>query len=478
MTPKLAHQPVSDCCPPLEPKRPVVPSALAAFSLILLASSVARAEKPQKLTLKHAVALALQKNPSVHAAQDYAQAVRRTIAMAQAGRYPKLDFSEGFTRGNNPVYVFGSLLTQRQFTARNFALGFLNVPPPLDNFKTEFTGAVPLYDAGETGRQIRNARLAAAAADQGAQRTRQQVIFAVIQAFFDELLARANVRVAEAAVAMTRADLARAKARERQGLTVPSDVLSAQVQLAVAMEGLIRARNGQAIAQAALNVAIGLPESAPTEAEGKFSLAKFATGTLAEQQQYALEHRPDYREAAIGQARAANGVSMARRRFLPTVGLFGSWEEDNQTFATRGGNNWVAGAALTFNIFNGGADRARLQETQARESQAQALKQQMAAQVRFEVEEAYLDMTAARQRVVVSRTSAAEAEESLQILRNRYATGLATMTDLLRAENAETTARRDHLNAIYDYWLAAASLELATGRLAPRSKVVAQQTIP
>ena len=61
----------------------------------------------------------------------------RTVA--KAARMPRVDFSEGFTRGNNPVYVFGGLLTERQFSAGDFALNFLNTPPPLDNFRTQFS---------------------------------------------------------------------------------------------------------------------------------------------------------------------------------------------------------------------------------------------------------------------------------------------------------------------------------------------------
>jgi outer membrane protein len=454
--------------------------AVLALNLVLAGSSVLAAQRmpENKLTLPQAVALALQRNPTVHAADAYAEAVRRSIAIAKAGRYPHLDFSEGFTRGNNPVYVFGSLLTQRQFSAQNFALGFLNAPPPLDNFRTQFSVAMPLYDAGNTSRRIQDARLGAESAQQGSTRAGQQVIFGVIRAFFDELLARENVRVAQAAVTMTRADLARAQARQQQGLAVPSDVLSAQVQLAAAKEGLIRAQNGLAVAQATLNVAIGLPENATTEAAGQFTETRFASGTLTEQQQYALTHRPDYLQVTTAQARAANGVRIAHSAFLPHIGLFASWEEDNPTFATRGGNSWVAGATLTFNIFNGGADRARLEEAQARELQAGAMQEEMAAEVRLDVREAFLNLDAARQRMDVSSTSAAEAKESLRILRNRYETGLATMTDLLSAETAETSAERDHLNAVYDYRLAAASLELATGRLAPSSKVVTEQTKP
>ena len=75
----------------------------------LLASAQSPPPTPQNLTLPEAVRMALEKNPTVQAAVAYAQAVHEGIAEARAARLPRVDFSEGFTRGNNPVYVFGGI---------------------------------------------------------------------------------------------------------------------------------------------------------------------------------------------------------------------------------------------------------------------------------------------------------------------------------------------------------------------------------
>ena len=424
------------------------------------------------LTLSDAVEIALKNNPAVGAADAYSDAVRQGIKTAQAGRYPRLDFSYSFTRSNNPVYVFGTLLTQSQFQAKNFALSFLNHPPPLDNFRPQFTANMPLYDAGETSRRVRDARLEAQGAQQGLHRTQQEVVFNAVNAFFNALLARESVRVAQAAVEAATADLARAQTRQEQGLTVPSDVLSAQVQLAQAKEDLIRAQNAVAIGQAGLNVAMGLPEDARSEVQGELKEVTFQSGTLAERQKRALATRPDYQQAKIGKERSVNGVAAARAEFLPKINIFSSWEIDSQTFASRAGNNWAAGATLNFNIFDGGASRARLAEARARERQAEALQEQMASTVRLQVREAFLNLSAARQRVEASRESASQAQESLRILQNRYETGLATITDLLRAETMRTSAEKSFLNATFDYRIAFAALELATGELAANSPAV------
>jgi outer membrane protein len=424
------------------------------------------------LTLQEAVAVALEKNPTVQAADAYADAVKQGITVAAAGRYPRLDFSEGFARGNNPVYVFGSLLTQRQFAAQNFELGFLNTPPPLDNFRTQFTASMPLWDAGRTSRKVHDARLEAQSATRGGERTRQEVIFNVIEAYLNGLLARENVRVTEASVAATKADLGRAEARQEQGLAVPSDLLSAQVQLAQAQEDLLRAQNDVAVADAALNVAMGLPEDASVTLEGQLGEKMFEAGTLDERQAKALQARPDFQQADIGKQRAENSVRKSRADFLPKVNLFGAWEEDNQTFLTRGGNNWALGATLTFNLFDGGENRARLRESYARRRQADAMRSQLASAIRLQVRQAYLNLTTSRGRVDVSRGAASQAEESLRIIQNRYEAGLATITDLLRAETARTTAKKNFVNATFDYRLGYAALELATGELAADSQAV------
>jgi outer membrane protein len=449
-------------------------AAFLAWALLKGASALQAqtSSAPKELTLPQAVEVALKNNPTLQAADSYAEAVGHAVAGAKAGYLPRLDFSEGFARSNNPVFVFSSLLTQRRFAARDFGLGSLNFPLPLDNFRTQFAASAPLFDAGQTSRRVRDARLDSRGAQRGAERTRQEVIYNVINTYLNQLLAQESVGVAEASVKSTAEDLARAQARQAQGQALLSDVLSAKVQLAQANEELIRARNESAVAQAALDVAMGLPEDASERGKGPLSDVAFESGTLAERQQRALALRPDYQQALIGKGKAANATAGARAQFLPTVSVFTSWEQDNQTFAARGGNSWVAGATLNFNLFDGGARRAQWAESRARERQAEALRAQMAAGIRLQVRQAYLNLLAARQRVDVSRDSASQAQEGLNILRNRYESGLATITDVLNAETAHARAQRDFLSAVYDDRIAYATLELATGELGPGSQAV------
>src|SRR5512137_2647310 len=74
------------------------------------------AQPSQPLSLHDAVGKALAHNPELAQEQPGLEAARLEARAARAGYYPRLDFEQAYAGGNNPVYVFGTLLTQRAFT--------------------------------------------------------------------------------------------------------------------------------------------------------------------------------------------------------------------------------------------------------------------------------------------------------------------------------------------------------------------------
>ena len=98
----------------------------------------------------------------------------------------------------------------------------------------------------------------------------------------------------------------------------------------------------------------------------------------------------------------------------------------------------------------------------------------MASAVRLQVREAYSNLATAQKRLGVVKDASSQAGESLRITQNRYEECLATITDLLLAETAKTAADKNALNAIFDYRLSYAALELATGELSANSPAVNQ----
>ena len=91
------------------------------------------------LTLRQAVDLALHSNPFA-AASDAGKKAESRIDQSRSGYLPRLQFSESLQRGNNPVFVFSSLLTQHQFSDANFAIGSLDRPDAMNNYQSQSDG--------------------------------------------------------------------------------------------------------------------------------------------------------------------------------------------------------------------------------------------------------------------------------------------------------------------------------------------------
>jgi outer membrane protein TolC len=407
---------------------------LIGFCLPILAGSV---EHPkEQLTLEGAVALALETNQLLKAADLDVAAAETRIQAAFSGYLPKVTFDYNLTDGNNPVYVFSTLLIQRRFTAANFALNSLNNPSPLTNFQNKISLTQPLFDFGRTRKAVTQSRVGRDLSETELEKTRQVLIFRVVKSYFETLLTQEMVRVAEDAKKSAAADGEKAEALFKAGLAVESDLLSVQVHYAAQSEELVKAQNQLNLAFSNLSFEMGLP------LDGTYELVKpqkpylAGASNLASLQALALERRPDFRQAQLASRSSELAVQSAKANFWPTVNAFGIWEIDSENFASNGGHNWVAGVNIRLNLFNGRADRARLAESRFQQRRSGALQDHIAQTVRLQVQKAYLDLETAGQRIEVGRQAASQAEESLRIIRNRYEAGLTTITDLLRAETA------------------------------------------
>jgi len=436
---------------------------LRRFWTVVLVSAPLAAQSP--LSLKDAIRMGLEKHPAVEASKAGEAQAESRIRQARSGHLPKLNYAESYQRSNNPVFVFSSLLTQHQFTEQNFRIDTLNRPDALNNFQSQLTVDQPLYDAGQTRQAVRSANLMRSMAGETVRRTDIDVIMNITRAYYGAVLAAENLKVAEASVKSAQADLERAEAVRGAGMATDADVLSIRVHLASVREQQIRAANDVEVARAALNDAMGVPLDTRFDLSTPLSPAQLAAPQLEQFEKEAVEARPEARQAALAGSLAETQAAAARSSLLPQVMFRGAFEADRQRFVTRGGANWFAGVSLRWNLFNGFADKARIEEAVAAERQARAQKQRAESGIRLQVRKAYLDLKAAQERLDVTAAAVAQAEESQRIIQNRYQNGLTTVTELLRSETALLAARTQRLAAIHDQRIAAATLLESTGTL-------------
>lgn len=448
-------------------------TAAIAAAWFLQAALAQPAAESSPLTLQQAVNIALEKNPLRKAALADTRVAFADVREARSVFMPRLMFSETATRGNDPVYVFGSELRQQRFTNADLALNRLNTPTPIGNFSTRLGGTWNLFDSFASWHGVNRAKQMNDAAGHQLARTEQEIVFRVVDSYYAVLLATKQLEVAEQAVKTSQAIMDRSQARFDSGLVVESDLLTAKVRMAARKQELIRARNNLDLARAQLSTAMGAPVDSvfqPTEALAEHMLP---VPVLQEIEKQALANRPDLKRIQSEEAAQQQSVAMAKSSFGPRVNAVAGWEMDNPTFvAGGGGNNWLGGIEVQFDIFQGGAKRAELSRQRALQERVTAMKQVAGDGVRLEVRRAYYDLDSARQEIEVTRAAIAQAQDSLRINQNRYDGGLTTITDLLGAEEATRRSQTDYWEAVYRFHTSYANLELASGTLNPQSPVV------
>jgi outer membrane protein TolC len=451
---------------------PVWIGGLAALSLFGQQQPPRQQQQPGPLTLRDAVRIALDQHPAVEAAQSRTRAAGFRIDAARSGSLPKVNYQESWARSDNPVFVFGSLLGQHQFTAANFDVYKLNRPDFLNNFQSLVTVDQNVWDWGATKALVRSAELGQRISQEQERSTRLDLMSRVVRAYYGAVLADASLAVAREAVKSADADAQRAEDVRRAGMSTDADLLSIQVHLAAVREQEIRRSYDARIARAALNEALGLALDTPHQLTTALQRAPLPADSAAGYESAAAQNRPELKSAELARSIAEQQREAARAALRPQVGLRGAFEANRQQFVRKGAANWLVAGSVRWNLFNGYADRARLAEAEASMKTAQAQQREAAQGVRLQVYQSWANARAAEERLSVAAAAVAQAEESLRIVKNRYDAGLATVTDLLRNETALLEARTRRLAALHDQRLAAAQLEFAAGTLSPESEIL------
>jgi len=421
-------------------------------------SSVGFSAEP--VTLKSAVDAALARNAGVKAMDSrvrQAEAGKREASLARLGR---LDVVGSMTRGNNPVYVFGSLLEQGRFGAQNFAPSFLNDPPYLTNYKGSLSASVPLFTAFELSSQRQQAdygiQQASLERESAAQQVRWAVLMSVLQvissrqigAMLDERIATGSQAIAEAT-----------KLRDR-GLVLGSDYFVAE-SVREGMKGWrIQMQSEQTQAQDRLAILVGKPVEV---ASLRLSDAEFPIEPTEKLLAQAFTHRTELQQARVTVKSAEASAFQARSSLLPQASAFGNLQSNTNDFA-QAPSNALVGLRVDVPLGDPTYGPRRTRTAANVESQRQQLKG-LEESITLEVTQAAEQYRSAVLRLAAAKETQTRAAQALNLFRPLYRSGRQSVMEVLRAEEglarSEATTHQMRL-AVHAGW---AHLQQTLGRL-------------
>jgi len=433
-------------------------------SLTLAALVVASTAAAQSvLTLEQATTQALAGNRALEAANAHARETAARADEARSGYFPRVSMVESWQRGNAPVFVFGALLSARQFTAANFALDGLNHPDAIGLFHGAVSVDQVVFDGGRTRGAASLAGHARTLAEAGRDAVALGLVVDIAEAYGRALRADASGRAAAGAVTAAQEDVARAERRRDAGTVTEADVLSIRVHLAAMQQRAIQSAGEAAIARAELNRLRGADIDADFAVQEPAPPAMNTLPVWAALVAEAEAARPELRgsDAAVGMAAA--GRKQAKAAWWPQVSAQAAYQYDGTALADRA-SAWVVGSEVRWTFATGGAARASVRAATEAERRARLAKEDVRAAIQVELRSALSRLESARGREVVARATVDQARESLRIVRDRYDAGMTGVADVLSGSAAVMEAETARVGALVDRIAAHAALNRALGR--------------
>ena len=448
---------------------------LSMFAAALLAAGTARAQSlpdvflkgvpsgsatqdTLTLTLSDAIARGLKNNLGALTEEQRVRGAEGTRWRALSDLLPHANFTVRDSEQKINLAAFG-------FTGLGFP-GIPNVIGPFNVFDARVAVSAPLFDraASETLR----ADTASLNAERATYRSARELVIVVVARLYLDAIADASRVTAARTQLATAQTLAQLAEDQRQaGLVAGIDVLRQNVLLESAKQRLITAENTLAKQKLALARAIGMPAGQKYDIADKGPDVPPVTLTLDAAVTEAMAGREDVKiaDSRVEAARANRASAQAGR--LPSVHLDADYGAIGATVSSAE-PTFTVGALVRVPIFQGGATRGRIEQTDAELKQREAEAADVKAGVQYEVAAALLDITAADAGVTTAKSAEALAQRQLEQAQDRFRAGVSSSIELAQAQEALATAADNAIAATHARTLAALALGRSLGLVEER----------
>jgi HAE1 family hydrophobic/amphiphilic exporter-1 len=425
----------------------------AALLAVVLVAGPARAEGTGKtpppavpdtlhLTLSDALRMASEQNRDLRNADEYRRWVRGRYVEERAAALPHLT-------------IVGSGARQRDESQQALFGGLF--PAQMDVGTSQVGLSQPLFTWGQVSTAIHAAREGIADAENRLDRARQDVVLAVTEAYSDVLLAHELEKIAAQNLVQKERHREEASRKYAEGTATDYDTLAAKVAVDNARPAAIRAANAVHTARDRLRFLLAL-EKGEVEAEGELAPAD-SEAPLPDYEaalRTALAHRPELASLGHQKVIARDLVRIYGAGSKPRLDLEGGygWRWYDIEGMTADGEFWSAGVTLTFPFFDGMRTRGKVAQAKSDvrtlENQEAALRDQIALEVRAALHAA----VEAREIEAALSGTAAQAERLHAMARDGYELGAMrrlevedALLNLMAARGDLARARRDRLVA-------------------------------
>lgn len=428
------------------------------YALILLwILSIALAWAPDahasdSLTVDRAIRMTLANDPAVRQAERQVDAAAANIEINRTRYYPDFSISGAYMR-------LGPVASISLAGGESFDLY------PADNYDAHLQFYQLLYDFGERRTSVRLAEAGKKSAQDNIDVVKSDLAFRTMAAFNTILILQRSIDVINDQINALNRHLEITRNKAETGSATKFDVLTTQVRIAVATDGLIDARNGLRDQEITLRQLTGLPDDQPLALRGDFTYQPNLNVDVDSLLALARAQRPELIRARDAEAQAELHIEMASLGDKPTLGAMATAGFKNGYIPNlnQAKANFTAGVSLQIPVFNGRRSHYRTVGARADLDAVRARTAGIEQEVAGEVQQAVAALKASLDKIRNSEIQVRQAEQAISLANTQYEAGVVTNLDLLDAQTAYAQAKLIHLRALYQYTMSRNRLDQAVG---------------
>ncbi|MEN8200870.1 MAG: TolC family protein [Thermodesulfobacteriota bacterium] len=385
-------------------------------------------DEVQLLDLATAQEISLSGNPSLAAAAERVEQARQRVAQARGQYWPSVDAdgSVGAHRMSVTDAHLQSIPTAGVDVERNYERYNLSLSTSwllFDGFSRKFSNLVAEYGEQESEQARRDGM--------------RLLLQSVAESYYAAQLARYNKTIGEADFSFNSKQAEEAKVSMEAGAGPLSAVLNFQVQMNNARTDILLAERNYELALYGLALLLGRENGRMPEGLELAEIDMVEEGAfydLAPEQllQTASAHRPDLLGGELTLQRTESVVGARQATFYPRLALRGSLDGKRIDEVDLGADDFGSSLSvnLSYNLFRGGSDRARVAEAKAAKREAARNLEQRRNKVQSEVYQAITKLEQAQEQLLLQRASVKLVEQSRDLVEEGYKAGQESLARL------------------------------------------------
>ena len=380
--------------------------------------------------------MALDYNHDLKAAEKNIAASMEVEKSARADLKPKLSGAASFQYTGNPMELtldIPSIGLSKTVEGKNL------------NYGGSLSILQPVYTGGRVLESIRMAQHQQALVGNQAKALNDAVCYQTDIQYWSAVARQEIVDVAEDFRNSIAALVKTIKERVEVGLVDPQDLLMAEVKLNEAEYQLLQAQSNFETGRMALNSMIGVRLEQPTELDAQIPIVGVSDSLWLSTGMGRPEIQMAYDKIRIAESTKKLNDSQFKPQFY--VGVEGSYSSPGYNFKKDLDPNYAVYAKVSVPIFEWGKRRSEKRVSSFRIGMAEDNLNKVVDRVELEVSVARKALSQAIERVRLSESSLAKAEENEAKAVERYNEGKVSVVEVIDAQTYRQTSQVNYVQA-------------------------------